>query len=385
MTRVTGRMKLLPAVTALAILASACGKEHAVPTVAAEAPLAVQTALLATGDVTDAHEAGGTVQARTVTALAARVMGQVREVRVKAGDRVRAGQVLVVLDGADLAAQAKSASAAARAAGEGAAAADAELRAAEAALTLARASHGRVRALEASHSATKQELDEASATLAAAESRVAGARARVAQAAQGTASAEASSEAARIVESYTMLAAPFAGVVTEKLVEPGAMALPGMPLLRLEDPAAFRVEVRIDESGAARWTPGVTVDVVVDALGRTTPLAGHVEEVARAADVDARTFLVKVALPATPGLRSGLFGRVRVQGGPRQALQVPESAVVRRGQVSSVFVVEAGVAHLRLVDLRGREVLAGLATGDRIVIAPPPGLTDGRRVAEGGR
>lgn len=131
--------------------------------------------------------------------------------------------------------------------------------------------------------------------------------------------------------------------------------------------------------------PGTSVEVAVEALGAAGTLTGRVDEVSRAVDVDARTFLVKVTLPAAAGLRSGLFGRMRVAGPSQSGLLVPEGAVVKRGQMSSVFVVEGGVARIRLVELHGREVLAGLVEGERVVVVPPPALTDGRKVAEGGR
>ncbi len=76
---------------------------------------------------------------------------------------------------------------------------------------------------------------------------------------------------------------------------------------------------------------------------------------------------------------------MRVAGPSQSGLLVPEGAVVTRGQMSSVVVVEGGVARLRLVELHGREVLAGLVEGERVVVAPPPALTDGRTVTEGGR
>ncbi|MEQ1898605.1 MAG: efflux RND transporter periplasmic adaptor subunit [Vicinamibacterales bacterium] len=386
MTRNRIRLAGLAVVLAGGVLAVACGTEHAVPPEAQAQPaLAVETRPVAKGDVSDPLEAGGTVQSRKVAALSARVMAQVREVRVRPGDRVKAGQVLVVLESADLSAQARSAGAAAQAAGQGVAAAEAERGAAEAGLALATATHGRIAALEAKRSATRQELDEAVAALRAAEGRAAGATARVAQAKQGAVSADAASEASRLVEGYASVTAPFDGVVTEKLTEPGNMAAPGVPLLRIEDTAGFRLEVRLDESHIGRVAPGTLVDVTVEALGAAGTLTGTVDEVSRAVDVDARTFLVKVTLPAAAGLRSGLFGRMRVAGPSQSGLLVPEGAVVKRGQMSSVFVVEGGVARVRLVELHGKEVLAGLVEGERVVVVPPPALTDGRKVTEGGR
>lgn len=369
-----------------AALTAGCGHEEKTPVAGkdAAAPLAVRTAVLAATSVAGGQELGGTVAARATAAVTARVMGQVREVRVHAGDRVHAGQVLVVLDGTDLAAGSRSAGAAAQAASQGVQAAEAEQRAAVAALTLATASHGRVAALEAKHSATRQELDEAVAALAAAEARVQAAGARVAQAQQASASAGAAAEAAQTMAGYATLTAPFDGVVTERLVDPGAMAMPGVPLLRVDQASGFRVDLTVDEARLAGLTPGATVAVTVDALPGG-PLAGRVEEVARAVAVDARSFLVKVSLPSAPGLASGRFARVRVPGAAHQALVLPEGALVRRGQVTSVFVVQDGVARVRLVDVRGDEVTAGVVAGDTVVVAPPPALTDGRAVQAGGR
>lgn len=386
MTRRGWTAGVLTAVLAAGVVATGCSADRHAPEAAVNAaPVAVRTAVVAEQSVAATTELGGTVVARTSAAVAARVVAQVREVRVQAGDRVQAGQVLVVLDGADLAAGSRGASAAAQAAGEGVQAAEAERRAAEAALTLARASHGRVQALEGKKSATRQELDEAVAMLAAAESRLEAAGARVAQAKQGATAAHAAAEAAQVAAGFATLTAPFAGRVTERLVEPGAMAMPGMPLLRLDGGTGFRVHVTVDEARVAALTPGLSVEVAVDGLAGGAPLGGRVEEVGRAIDVDARAFLVKVGVPATAGLTSGQFARVRVPGVSQAALVLPEGALVRRGQIASVFVVENGVARVRLVEARGNVVAAGLTAGDRVVVAPPAGLADGQAVETGGR
>jgi RND family efflux transporter MFP subunit len=160
------------------------------------------------------------------------------------------------------------------------------------------------------------------------------------------------------------------------------MVAPGTPLLRLEDTRGFRLDVRIDESRAAAISRGDPVRVVLDGAATAT-LQGTVAEVSRAVDVDSRAFLVKITLPDAPAARSGAFGRAVFGGATRKALAVPETAVVRRGQMTSVFAVEGGVARLRLVSLSGAEVLAGLSAGDVVIVNPPPGVTDGRRVTPG--
>jgi len=346
-------------------------------------PIAVTIAQVAMTDVASAIDSGGLVQARTTATITARILAPVREVRVSPGDQVRKGQTLIVLDGNDLAAGARAARSAALAAEQGSEAAAAEFQAADAGLTLARASHDRVAGLQARRSATPQELDDATATLRSAEARVAGASARALQAASALEGARAASDQASTIESFTTITAPFDGMITGKMVEPGNMASPGMPLLRLEDTRAFRLEVRVDESRIGQIRNGDSVPVF---LGTgPTSIEGTVVEVSRAVDADARAFLVKIALPDARGLRSGEFGKARFGGTPRRALTIPSSAIVRRGQLTSVFVVDKGVARVRLVNLSESEVLAGLTETEVVILSPPTAVTDGRRVSVGGR
>lgn len=381
------RTLLLAGATLLAVTAAAACSSTPAGSADGEAaaPLAVRVVKIGTADVIDTSDAGGTVEARTTATVAARVLAPVVAVRVAPGDRVRAGQVLVELDGRDLQAAARSADAGARAARDGAAAAAADERAAQAGLGLARATHERIAGLHAKKSATTQELDEATAALAAAEARVTGAAARVQEAAALIDRAAAASEAAGATASFLTVTAPFDGVVTEKLVEPGNMASPGLPLVRVEDTRGFRLEVRVDEARVGRLSTGTAVDVVLDgADGQSVTVTGKVGEVSRTVEGSARTVLVKVTLPDGAGVRSGTYGRVRLPGAARSALTVPAEAIVRHGQVTSVFVVDDGVARLRLVRVAGTEVQAGLAAGDVVIVSPPPGLVDGRRVTMGG-
>ena len=380
------KSRVAVAASLLASLALGCSSADPTRPGPDTSPLAVTTAVVTAGRGAAASEAGGVVQAQTTAVVTARILAPVREVRVAAGDRVRAGEVLVVLDGGDLAASARSARAAASAASLATTAATADVRSADAALALARANYDRVAALAAKRSATPHELDEATAGLRAAEARAAGAEARLGQSESDVERARGASEAAGVLESYTRLTAPFDGVVTAKTVEVGNMASPGTPLVRVEDTRRFRIEVRVDESRAGAIEPGTPVRVTLDASpSGSVELDGRVTEIARAVDADTRAVLVKVALPDTAAVRSGMFGRVALPGAGGRSLSVPETALMRHGQVTSVFVVDDGIARLRLVSVRGTDVLAGLAEGEVIVVNPPPGLVDGRRVTMGGR
>lgn len=367
-------------------LPACSGRADTVPDTGAHA-MPVDTATVAVADIPDTFEAGGIVQARTTATLMARVPAPVRDVRAVSGDRVRAGQVLIVLDGRDLAAQARRAKAEGASADQDVIAAAAERQAAEAALALARATHARIAGLASKRSATPQELDDTTGALRAAEARAAGAEARAQAAVSGVEGARAASEAADIIEAFSRIAAPFDGVVTEKMVEPGNMATPGTPLMRVEDTRRFRLDVGVDESRIGRVSAGAAVAIALEegSDDAARVVDGTVTEVGRAVDAGARSFLVKIELPADRGLRSGMFGRARFSTQPRRALTVPEAALVHRGQVTSVFVVEKDIARVRLVNVRGTEVLAGLSEGDVVIVTPPPTLTDGRRVKAGGR
>jgi RND family efflux transporter MFP subunit len=330
-------------------------------------------------------ESGGVVAAAETAIVSSRVLAPVIAITVRAGDRVRAGDVLVRLDARDLTARTQQAGATARAAEEALTAARSAQAAAAANHKLAAASHGRISQLRERNAATAQELDEADAGLSAATAQVAAAQANVEQATAQVAAARAAASVADITESYALLRAPFDGEITERLIDPGNLATPGQPLLRLDAGSRRRVDVRVDEARAALVRPGDRVAVLLAAGPGDAVLDGAVIEVARAIAADQRAFTVKVALPPGTTARTGTFARVRFDGARRRVLVVPASAVRVQGQVTSVFVVSEGLAHNRLVqvgntDREGTEILAGLDDGESVVAAPPADLLDGRPV-----
>lgn len=197
--------------------------------------------------------------------------------------------------------------------------------------------------------------------------------------------AEAALRAAQVQAGYATLTAPFPGVVTARLVDPGDMAAPGMPAVRIEDAGAFRLEVSVSESRMTGIALGQNVTVALDSLRWRGE--GRVVEIVPGADPASRTFVVKVGLQGVPGLASGVFGKALFPGETRTRLVVPEAALVRRGQLESVVVVSAeGTARVRLVrageTANGQvELLSGVQPGDRVVTSSPERLADGERVA----
>jgi RND family efflux transporter MFP subunit len=329
------------------------------------------------------YEAPGTVRALTATTLASQVMGYVRDVKVQTGDRVSAGQVLVIIDSRDLESALLHAKAGEQEAQSGIAEAENGIAAAKAQLGLAQATFRRMEDLFSKKSISNQEFDEAQARLASAEAayQVAASKraqldARIAQAKQGV-------ESASVMRSYSEIRAPFGGVITDKKVEPGQMATPGSPLVTIERTGAYRLEAPVEESMLGSIRLGQRVSVALESANQT--VTGKITEIVPAVDPSSRAFLVKASLPSTPLIRSGLFGRLRVPRGSHQAIVVPADAIIHRGELQSVFVVEDGIARTRMITVGQRqdaqvEILSGLHAGEKIVFPRPANLTDGAKV-----
>jgi RND family efflux transporter MFP subunit len=182
---------------------------------------------------------------------------------------------------------------------------------------------------------------------------------------------------------YASLTAPFAGVIVVRNTEPGNLATPGAPLLTLEQEGAYRLEVEVAESNLSKVRTGEEASVQLDS--QEAPLSGRVSEIVPAIDSSSHTFMVKVDLPASSQIHSGLFGRARFPMGARKTLAAPAAAVVQRGQMQWVFVVENQTARARIVTVGDRtkdqvELLSGLAAGEQIVAPAPPTLADGARL-----
>ncbi len=366
------------------VVLASCGSEKPQEVrAAATAPQRVQVAAAALQQWPAGYEATGTVRARTTATIASKVMGYVQQVNVQVGDRVRPGQELIVIDARDLEANVARAEAGRAEAQRAIPEADNGVAAAKAQLDLAQATFKRMDELAAKKSISNQEFDEASARLKAAQANYEMARARRAQLDSRLAQADQEVRSATVMRDYARISAPFAGIVTAKSVDPGNLATPGAPLLTIEQEGAYRLEASVDESRIASVKAGQAVEVTLDALDRK--LNTRVSEIVPAVDAASRTYIVKIDLPAEAHLRSGMFGRAEFPLGTRPALAIPAAAVVERGQLQSVFVVDNGEARSRLITAGRRsngavEALSGLSAGESVVSPVPPGLQDGARL-----
>jgi multidrug efflux pump subunit AcrA (membrane-fusion protein) len=383
---------------------AACGGEPAETSARPDRP-AVSAVSERVENVTidDVYEAVGTVRSRTTTVLSSKVMGQILAVKAQQGDQVRAGQLLVEIDNRDADAnlarargglsEAESALAEVEESWRGAEAGQA---AADAGAGLAASTFRRYQALLERKSVSPQEFEEiefkhkaAQAEARRADQGLLTLAARKQQVLARIEQAKAELRNAETHLSYASVTAPHGGVVTTRYAEAGALSTPGLPLLTLEDSRNYQLEAMVEESRIGRVKPGDRVAVVIDALGGSE-IAGQVAEIVPGGDPGSRSFVVKVRLPGTEGIRSGMFGRARFGADQKQALTVPASALFERGQLVAVYVVdEKDTARLRLVKTGKRhadrvEILSGLRPGERIVVEHPERLQDGTPVQSAG-
>ena len=355
----------------LPILA-ACGADEAIPP--ERATLNTPTAMVATTTIPSTRAVAGTVVSSNVSPLSAKVIGNVTRVLVNEGDRVRAGQLLVEIDSRE----GKAGTEQARA---GSVEIERAIDAARANATLADATLKRYTALFERRSVSAQEFDDVKA-------RAAGATAELARLEAKRGEVRAMATQAQTFLDYSSIRSPIDGVVTRRFVDPGAQAAPGMPLVTVEDTRTYRVEATLPDEVRVRPGDPVTIEI------GGAHVQGRIPKGLRGVEPTGRRPVVMTALggdparragapyhdAANPAIRSGAYARVLVPVGERAAITVPPTAIVRRGQLTSVFVVGTdGVARMRLVTLgEDNEVLSGLDAGERIVI-------DGAKAADGAK
>ena len=310
------------------------------------------------GSASNATAFDGVVEAVRQTVVAAQVPGAVVLLAVKVGDTVAAGQVLLRLD--------------ARAADQTAAAGDAQVQAARAALDVAAKTFARQRQLFQQNYISAAALEQAEAQFKATQAQV---DAQLAQAG-----------AARTQTGFYVVRAPFAGVVSEVPVQLGDMAMPGRPLVTVYDPAALRVTAAVPQTVAQRLAAGALPRIEFPGLPAAQQwVQPRQAQVLPTVDAATHTVQMRADLPAglaalSPGMYARLWLPVAAGGtsaaGAPAALSVPLAAVVRRAELTGVYVLDAaGKPLLRQVRL-GRtegstvEVLSGLMPGERVVTDP---------------
>lgn len=365
-----------PLALAALILIGACRAPHPQPAV--PRVRGIETAVAHSGTVPEVYETTGTLRARTSSQLASKIVGNVTAVLAGEGDFVRRGQLLIQIDPRDGDAQLAKARAGTDEIEKAIDVAGAAESAARSNAELANATYRRFVVLRDRGSVSAHEFDEVEAQHKAADADLQRAIAARQQAIAARGEARANLTAAATFAGYDEIRSPIDGVVTAKFVDAGSQAAPGMPLLTVEDANASRIDAFVPDVIAASIRAGDRADVEGS--------DARVERVVPALDAATRTALVKLAFTAPTRLLPGRAVRIRLITGRRRALAVPDEAIVARGALRSVYVVEGGgIALMRLVTT-GRsfggttEVLSGLDEGESFVRRVTPQFQDGVRI-----
>jgi RND family efflux transporter MFP subunit len=322
-------------------LAAACGRTpESTPEFATPTPAAGTTYTVHDTTIDASFDAAGVAAPIQQATLSTRLMGTVTDVLVREGDHAAAGQVLLRIDARDL--SAKSAQV------------DASVAEARAVRQDAIAQANRIRALYVDSAATRAQLDAAETGLARAEAALE--------------AAEAAASELGAISSYSVVRAPFAGIVTRRFVDRGAFAAPGAPLVEIQDVSTLRISA----STTPEIAHGLHRGQALAALVERTPVRATIEGVVPAMAGSLYTVNALVPNPNTT-LLAGSRATLPLPTGLRRALVVPSSGVVREGDLTLVTVRTAQGDDRRWVRLGAAlgdmvEVTAGLGTGDVVLV-----------------
>ena len=340
-----GRLRILLAALAAAGLA-ACGEAPA-PEPAPQGE-ALKTAAVELRDVELTTSAEAVMEAVRQSTVSAQIAGRVVDLRFDVGDYVNKGDVILRIDE--------------RSAARALEASEAQVLEAQAALANARANHERSKQLLAQKFISQAALDQAEAAYKAAQARVG--------------ALVAGAGAAATERSFATVVAPYSGIVSARHIELGEMATPGRPLMTGFDPSTLRVVATVPQAQVAAIQAGGKARIEVPSLGRWVDVKAMT--IVPTADPRTHTTRIRLELPAeVRGVYPGVYARVHFVIGRAPRLLVPRAAVLRRSEVTAVYVVdEQGRARLRQIRLGNAgdeasvEVLAGLKPGERVALEP---------------
>lgn len=292
-------------------------------------------------------EALGTVRANESVNITAKVADRVAAIHFKEGQHVRKGELLVELDSAE---------------------ARAELAAAQAELSDSRGQFKRSQELYHTRALSEAQLEQLKANLLANEARVAAARSRVED---------------------RMIRAPFAGRVGLRNVSLGSLVSPGEVITTLDDLSSVKLDFSVPEVFLSVLEPDLPVTATSNAYPGET-FAGRVASIGTRIDPTTRAVTIRAVIRnADHRLRPGLFMTVKLVRAEREALMVPERAIVPESSRHYVFVAAEGIARKREVFLGRRrpgevEILDGLTSDDLIIVDGTLNVRDGQPVREQG-
>ena len=341
------------------IILSSCSNDQRESDVKKDNPV---TVTVTTAEMQSKHsiQSSGQVVSGETAMISTRVMGFITDIKVKPGDKVQKGQLLVTISNGDILAKRAQA--------------HAMVSEAEAAMLDAQKDYERYTELFKQQSASQKELENITLNYNSIKAKAEAAR-------------QMQNEADAML-AYTNLTAPFAGVITQKNADAGSMANPGMPILTLEQSGSFQVNTSVTESDIDQVKVGADARIIIESIGRM--LAGKVSEVSPSSQMSGGQYLVKVRIPDSEknGLHSGMYAKVSIEvsderGNVNHSVMVPASAIVNKDQLNGLYTISEGqTALLRWVKLGKKEgeqveVLSGLTSDEKFILTAEGKLYNG--------
>lgn len=356
--------KLLLTITLLALITTGCtnknDKEEQRPLISG---LKTQTVSLTKTD--DFYETSSTVNSKTNSVVSSMITGRVTSLKVKEGDRVRAGQLLLTIDSRENAQKALGAQAGVNEALKGVEAANQNR-------NLVNKTYERYKNLYNEKVMTKQEFDTISTQKNVADIEYQRALAGVSRAKAGLGEVG-------VYQSYARVTAPISGIVTQKNIDLGSTAIQGQPMLTIEAPSNLELTANINESLLNK----VKVGMIVYLESNGQNIKSKITSVIPSIDPMTRTFKVKIA---SSGLTSGQYVKVKIPVAKKEALVIPQNSIVQKGQLTGVYTVDdKNIISYRLIRTgktngNNIEILSGLNNGDKIITSGIDKAVDGGEV-----
>lgn len=349
----------IASLTAMSLTLSGCSEptETKAAKQASQQTLSVTTDTVVLGQVPMKAVVPGAVVPDQKASLSSRIMGYIKTLDVKVGEKVKRGDLLFSVDSTDVNSQIQQA--------------ESGYNQAVAALKDAKLDFDRFSKLFAEDSVSKQQFDKISLQYQVAQQNLSAAQSGLTQ--------------AKAQLNYAYVKAPFDGVVVEKMANAGDLAAPGSPIVMIENHSSLSVQTEVAEDLFAVLRAGDEADILMD--GQAGVVKGTIYTLVSAANPKTRTHTVKMSLPEMNTINSGTFARISFKRGERQTILIPGPAVIVRAGIQGVFVVQNDQAYFRMVRtgqvIDGQvEIQAGLNLGDEIVIEGNQSLLNGDKVTK---
>jgi RND family efflux transporter MFP subunit len=329
-------------------------------------PIMVTTSANTTGLSANGFTVTGQIEAAHSTNVATRIMGYITKIYVKAGDRVKAGQLLFTVNSNDI--QAKQSQV------------DAMLKQAEAAFHVAQKDFERYTALFKQNSASAKELEQITMQYQSAKA--------------GVEAAKGMQHEVKSQLTYANVVAPFSGVVTQKLADEGSLANPGMPILTIEQGGSLQVTAMVPETEIAALKLGDIATVNVDAANKQ--FQSKLIQINPSSQFTGGQYIIKLNIPLTDvsKVMAGMYAQIKIQtkGAIAKAdtsskVMIPSTALIYRDQLVGVYTIStqntAMLRWLRVGKTEGDkvEVLSGLAKNESYIIKAEGNLYNGAKVS----